>query len=64
MATQARGLKRVGSAHNLAPPGSDGSQGAGHLSRSLPPSPQHSPAPSRKVGLLFWFCASFVIVFF
>ncbi|XP_034235149.1 PDZ domain-containing protein 8 [Thrips palmi] len=51
MATQARGLKRVGSAHNLAPPGSDGSQGAGHLSRSLPPSPQHSPAPSRKTSL-------------
>ncbi|KAE8751360.1 hypothetical protein FOCC_FOCC001931 [Frankliniella occidentalis] len=51
MATQARGLKRVGSAHNLAPPGSDGSQGGNNLSRSLPPSPQHSPAPSRKTSL-------------
>lgn len=50
MATQARGLKRVGSAHNLAPPGSDGAQG-GNVSRSLPPSPQHSPATSRKVQL-------------
>jgi len=50
VATQARGLKRVGSAHNLAPPGADPKQSGGnHVSRSLPPSPQHSPSHSRKV---------------
>jgi hypothetical protein len=41
-----RGLKRVGSATNLAPPGMDGTTGG---SISLPPSPNHSPSPSRKV---------------
>lgn len=45
-AAQARSLKRVGSANNLAPPTMANSS---HLSRSLPPSPQHSPASSRKV---------------
>lgn len=45
-AAQARSLKRVGSANNLAPPTMAISS---HLSRSLPPSPQHSPAGSRKV---------------
>jgi hypothetical protein len=45
-AAQARSLKRVGSANNLAPPTMANSS---HLSRSLPPSPQHSPAGSRKV---------------
>ncbi|PSN46043.1 hypothetical protein C0J52_07689 [Blattella germanica] len=45
-AAQAHSLKRVGSANNLAPPTMASSS---HLSRSLPPSPQHSPAGSRKV---------------
>ncbi|KAG7169249.1 PDZ domain-containing protein 8-like isoform X3 [Homarus americanus] len=41
-------LKRAGSAHNLAPP--NPSPG-GTLSRSLPPSPPHSPQHSRKASL-------------
>jgi len=49
VASAGRGLKRVGSAHNLQLP-EDGSGGDG-LSRSLPPSPQQSPSPSRKVRL-------------
>ncbi|XP_069677414.1 PDZ domain-containing protein 8 isoform X2 [Periplaneta americana] len=48
-AAQARSLKRVGSANNLAPPTIANSS---HLSRSLPPSPQHSPAGSRKASLV------------
>ncbi|XP_076061177.1 PDZ domain containing 8 isoform X4 [Oratosquilla oratoria] len=43
-------LKRTGSAHNLAPPSAlplDSSQ-----SRSLPPSPQHSPHQSRKASIV------------
>ncbi|XP_045131499.1 PDZ domain-containing protein 8-like isoform X9 [Portunus trituberculatus] len=41
-------LKRAGSAHNLAPP--NPSSGGTH-SRSLPPSPPHSPHHSRKGSL-------------
>lgn len=41
-------LKRTGSAQNLAPPQQGSESG---LSRSLPPSPQHTPRPSRKVGI-------------
>ena len=41
------GLKRTGSAQNLAPPAASSQRG---LSASLPPSPQRSPAASRKVG--------------
>uniref|UniRef100_A0A0N7ZB86 PDZ domain-containing protein 8 n=1 Tax=Scylla olivacea TaxID=85551 RepID=A0A0N7ZB86_SCYOL len=41
-------LKRAGSAHNLAPP--NPSPGGTH-SRSLPPSPPHSPHHSRKGSL-------------
>nr|CAD7429133.1 unnamed protein product [Timema monikensis] len=48
-AAQGRGLKRAGSAHNLALPVSSSSN---NLSRSLPPSPQHSPNVSRKASLL------------
>lgn len=43
-----KGLKRVGSATNLAPPGSSQANVGGSV--SLPPSPQHSPSPSRKVN--------------
>lgn len=46
VASAGRGLKRVGSAHNLAPPGS---QSTNLQSKSLPPSPQQTPACSRKV---------------
>ncbi|XP_047495440.1 PDZ domain-containing protein 8-like isoform X1 [Penaeus chinensis] len=41
-------LKRAGSAHNLAPPNPSHD---GILSRSLPPSPPHSPQQSRKASL-------------
>ncbi|KAK9498335.1 hypothetical protein O3M35_002991 [Rhynocoris fuscipes] len=41
-----RGLKRAGSATTLAPPGMDDSSSANSV--SLPPSPNHSPSPSRK----------------
>lgn len=43
-----KGLKRAGSATTLAPPGLD-ENSAGN-SVSLPPSPNHSPSPSRKVS--------------
>lgn len=43
-----KGLKRVGSATNLAPPGGPQANLGGSV--SLPPSPQHSPSPSRKVN--------------
>lgn len=47
-----KGLKRAGSATNLAPPGgSAGGSGGPGGSVSLPPSPQHSPSPSRKTSL-------------
>ncbi|XP_022196528.2 PDZ domain-containing protein 8 isoform X2 [Nilaparvata lugens] len=45
-----KGLKRAGSATNLAPPGGHPS-GVPGGSVSLPPSPQHSPSPSRKTSL-------------
>ncbi|KAK6620823.1 hypothetical protein RUM43_011119 [Polyplax serrata] len=48
VASASRGLKRVGSANNLALPG-DSVQNS--QSRSLPPSPQQSPGPSRKASL-------------
>ncbi|XP_066999590.2 PDZ domain-containing protein 8 isoform X2 [Anabrus simplex] len=48
-AAHARGLKRAGSANNLALPASANSS---HLSRSLPPSPQRSPTASRKASLV------------
>uniref|UniRef100_A0A146MG75 PDZ domain-containing protein 8 n=1 Tax=Lygus hesperus TaxID=30085 RepID=A0A146MG75_LYGHE len=43
-----RSMRRAGSATNLAPPGMDGSNTS---SISLPPSPNHSPSPSRKTSL-------------
>lgn len=46
-----KGLKRVGSATNLAPPGGPDCANQG-CSISLPPSPQHSPCPSRKTSLV------------
>lgn len=46
-----KGLKRVGSATNLAPPGGPDCANQG-CSISLPPSPQHSPCPSRKVTII------------
>lgn len=56
-AAHGRCMKRAGSAHNLALPtatitgglGGGGGEGAG--SASLPPSPHHSPAITRKVLL-------------
>jgi len=45
-----KGLKRAGSATNLAPPGFDSSPGGSSI--SLPPSPNHSPSPSRKTSLV------------
>lgn len=48
VASASRGLKRVGSANNLALPGN---QCVNVQSKSLPPSPQQSPAPSRKPSL-------------
>ncbi|XP_073969066.1 PDZ domain containing 8 isoform X2 [Rhodnius prolixus] len=45
-----KGLKRAGSATTLAPPGLD-ENSAGN-SVSLPPSPNHSPSPSRKTSLV------------
>ncbi|XP_054272610.1 PDZ domain-containing protein 8 [Macrosteles quadrilineatus] len=46
-----KGLKRVSSASNLAPPSPCGGSGGCGGSVSLPPSPQHSPSPSRKTSL-------------
>ncbi|BES92960.1 PDZ [Nesidiocoris tenuis] len=44
-----RSLRRAGSATNLVPPGMDGSSSTSSV--SLPPTPNHSPSPSRKTSL-------------
>lgn len=50
LASMAGGIKRTGSVSTLAPP----HQGE-HGSTSLPPSPNHSPSPSRKVKIYSFF---------